>query len=68
VVTPITAVGIVQDVRYVGLEADIQPVIYLLFDQAPEREVNIVLHSSAEPVSLAAVVWHLVSADSLAPR
>ena len=52
VFTPITAVGIVQNVHYDGLEADIQPVIYLPFDQVPEREVNILLRSSVEPASL----------------
>jgi predicted permease len=50
--TPITAVGIVQDVHYDSLEANIQPVIYLPFDQVPEREVNILLRSSVEPASL----------------
>ncbi len=52
--TPITAVGIVQDVELDSLEADIQPVIYLPFDQVPEREVNILLRSNVEPASLAA--------------
>jgi predicted permease len=47
VFTPLTAVGIVQDVRYGGLEADVQPVIYLPFDLLPEREVNILLRSRA---------------------
>jgi putative ABC transport system permease protein len=46
----------VQDVHYNGLEADIQPVIYLPFDQVPEREVNIVLRSSVEPASLGAAI------------
>jgi len=50
--TPITAVGVVQDVHYDSLEADVQPVIYLPFDQVPEREVNILLRSSVEPSSL----------------
>jgi predicted permease len=50
--TPITAVGIVQNVHYNGLEADILPVIYLPFDQVPEREVNILLRSSVDPASL----------------
>jgi predicted permease len=53
---PITAVGMVQDVHYNGLEADIQPVIYLPFDQVPEREVNIVLRSSVEPASLGTAI------------
>jgi putative ABC transport system permease protein len=54
--TPITAVGIVQDVHYDSLEADIQPVMYLPFDQVPERAVNILLRSSIEPASLTAAM------------
>jgi len=50
--TPITAVGIVQEFNYDSLEADIQPVIYLPFDQLPDGEVNILLRSSIEPASL----------------
>lgn len=57
---PITAVGIVQDVHYDGLESDIQPVIYLPFDQVPEREVNILLRSSVEPASLGAAMHKAV--------
>ena len=50
--TPITAVGVVQDVHYDSLEADIQPVIYLPFDQVPFGEVNILLRTGVEPTSL----------------
>ncbi|WP_213804064.1 ABC transporter permease [Granulicella sp. dw_53] len=53
---PNTAVGIVQDVRYDGLETDVRPVIYLPFDQAPYREVNILLRTSVEPASLTAAM------------
>jgi MacB-like periplasmic core domain len=53
---PNTVVGIVQDVRYDGLEADVRPVIYLPFDQAPYREVNILLRISVEPASLTAAM------------
>ena len=59
--TPITAVGIVQDVHYHSLEADIQPVIYLPFDQVPEHEVNILLRSSVEPASLTAALRNAVT-------
>jgi predicted permease len=52
--TPITAVGVVQDVHYDSLEADIQPVIYLPFDQAPFGEVNLLLRTGVEPGSLTA--------------
>ena len=54
--TPITVVGVVQDVHYDSLEADIQPVIYLPFDQVPDAEMNIVLRSSVEPASLAMTI------------
>jgi hypothetical protein len=53
---PITAVGIVQDVHYGGLEADVQRFIYLPFDLLPEREVNILPRSSLEPTSLASAL------------
>ena len=56
VFTPITTVGIVQNVPYNGLEADIQTVIYLPYDQVPEREVNVLLRSSVEPASLTAAL------------
>ena len=54
--TPISAVGIVQDVHYDSLEANIQPVMYLPFDQVPKSEVNILLRSSVEPASLTTAV------------
>lgn len=59
--TPITAVGIVQDVHLDSLEADIQPIIYLPFDQVPEPEVNILLRSSVEPASLTTAMRKAVS-------
>ncbi len=54
--TPITAVGVVHDVRYGSLEADIKPVIYLPFDQVPQSEVNLVLRAGVEPGSLTAAM------------
>jgi predicted permease len=60
VFTPITAVGIVQDVHYGSLEADVHPVIYLPFDQVPEHEVNILLRSSVEPASLTTAMRKVV--------
>lgn len=58
---PHTAVGITQDVRYDGLEADVKPVIYLPFDQAPYREVNILLRTNVEPASLTAAMRKAVA-------
>ena len=57
---PNTAVGIVEDVRYDGLEADVRPVIYLPFDQAPYGEVNILLRTSVEAASLTAAMRKVV--------
>lgn len=59
--TPITAVGVVQSIRYGGLEADIQPVIYLPFDQVPEKEVNILLRTTVEAASLTAAMRKAVT-------
>jgi predicted permease len=58
---PITAIGIVEDVHYNdGLEGDIKPVIYLPFDQMPEREVNILLRSTVEAASLTTALRKVV--------
>ncbi len=66
--TPITAVGIVQNVPYDGLESDLQPVIYLPFDQVPELEVNIVLRSSVEPTSLTTAIRKaVIDTDPMQP-
>jgi predicted permease len=65
---PITAVGIVQNVHYNGLEAGVQPVIYVPFDQVPEREVNILLRSSVEPASLTtAMRKSVIDTDPMQP-
>jgi predicted permease len=66
--TPITAVGVVQDVHYDSLEAEIEPVIYLPFDQVPDHEVNIVLRSSDEPAALTAAVRKaVIDTDPMQP-
>jgi predicted permease len=66
--TPITAVGVVQDVHYDSLEAEIQPVIYLPFDQVPDGEVNILLRSSIEPASLTAALRKaVIDTDPMQP-
>jgi predicted permease len=66
--TPVTAVGIVQDVHLDSLEADIQPILYLPFDQLPQHEVNILLRSSIEPASLTTAIRKAVlDADPTQP-
>jgi predicted permease len=68
VFTPTTVVGIVQNVRYGGLEADVEPVIYLPFGLVPEREVNILLRSSVEPISLTSAMRKaVIDTDSTQP-
>jgi len=68
VFTATNAVGIVQNVHYGSLEADIQPVIYLPFDQAPEREVNIVLRLGVEPASLTTTIRKaVIDTDPMQP-
>lgn len=54
--TPITAVGLVQDVHYDGLEAEVEPVIYLPFDQVADSQLNIVLRSSVDRTALTAAM------------
>jgi predicted permease len=54
--THTTIVGVVQDVRYNGLEQDAQPVIYLPIDQLPHWTLNILLRTAVEPGSLAAAM------------
>ncbi len=66
--TPITVVGIVQNVHYDSLETDIQPVIYQPFDQVPDGEVNILLRSSVESASLTTALRKAVlDADPMQP-
>jgi len=68
ILTPIIAVGIVQNVHYDSLEANIQPVIYLPFDQVPFGELNILLRSSVEPSSLTATMRKaVIDADPTQP-
>lgn len=55
--TPLTIVGIVQDVRYDGLTGTVAPAIYLPIDQAPSQgALDILLRTSIEPGSLASAM------------
>jgi putative ABC transport system permease protein len=57
-----TIVGIVQDVRYNGLDEAVQPAIYLPVDQVPLPRLNLLLRSDVEPVSLASAMRRAVTA------
>jgi len=57
-----TIVGIVQDVRYNGLDEAVQPAIYLPVDQVPLPRLNLLLRSDVEPASLASAMRRAVTA------
>jgi predicted permease len=57
-----TIVGIVQDVRYNGLDQAVQPAIYLPVDQVPLPRLNLLLRSDVEPASLASAMRRAVTA------
>jgi predicted permease len=55
--TPVTIVGIVQDVRYDGLTGTVGLAIYLPLDQVPTQgELNILMRTTVEPGSLASAM------------
>jgi putative ABC transport system permease protein len=47
-------VGVVGDVRHRGLDAEVQPEVYVPYDQVPEASVTLVLRTAIEPSRLAA--------------
>lgn len=49
---PATIVGIAENVRHNGLEEKVEPEFYVPMDQAPSEEVDLILRTSANPVSL----------------
>jgi predicted permease len=48
-----TIVGVVNDVKQRSLEADIEPTVYLPFDQAPRSGLSIAVRTSGNHVSVA---------------
>ncbi len=52
----LTIVGVVNDVRYRGLDAAIRQDLYLPSAQAPQREMSMVVRTASEPMGLAAAV------------
>jgi len=49
-------VGIVGDVHYSGLDAESQPDVYALLDQAGVSEMSVVVRTTGDPAALAAAV------------
>lgn len=60
--TPVTVVGIAQDVRHNGLEQQVQPEFYVPQSQTSSWNVYIALRSTADPTSLADVMRKAVLA------
>jgi putative ABC transport system permease protein len=56
-----TIVGIVQDVRYSGLDKGIEPDIYLPLDQVALSRLNLILRSDVEPLSLTSAMRKAVT-------
>jgi putative ABC transport system permease protein len=64
----ITIVGIVDDIRHRGLDADPQPEFYLPHTQMPHRNMILAVRSAQDPRSLAAVIRREIqSIDSEEP-
>jgi ABC-type antimicrobial peptide transport system permease subunit len=59
---PTTIVGIAENVRHNGLMEQVQPEIYVPMDQIPSEEVDLILHTSADPVLLSNAMREVVTA------
>jgi putative ABC transport system permease protein len=51
---PRQIVGVIADVKLYGLDAKVEPAIYIPYDQQPARAFSLVLRTSAGPTSLSA--------------
>ena len=51
-----TIIGLVQDVRYNGMEGHFEPVIYLPMDQVPQVFLNVLLRTNVDPGSLSSTL------------
>jgi putative ABC transport system permease protein len=63
-----TVVGVVTDVKSHGLAGRIEPEVYRPFTQAPSRDMSLVVRTSVEPTTLAALLRAAVaSVDAQVP-
>lgn len=66
--TRIEIVGVVGDVKHVGVNREVRPTLYLSFQQSPAERMNLVLRTSTEPTALAESVKRAIwSIDSHLP-
>jgi putative ABC transport system permease protein len=55
-------VGVVGDVRHRGLDAEVQPEVYVPYEQAPEDSMTVVIRTALEPSALSAAARAAVRA------
>lgn len=55
-------VGVVGDVRHRGLDAEVQPEVYVPYEQAPEASMTLVMRTALEPSALSAAARAAVRA------
>jgi putative ABC transport system permease protein len=55
-------VGVVGDVRHRGLDAEVQPEVYVPYEQAPEASMTVVIRTALEPSALSAAARAAVRA------
>jgi putative ABC transport system permease protein len=48
-----TVIGVVNDIRYTGLDGEVEPAVYLSYRQLPRAGMALLLRSAVEPASLA---------------
>lgn len=59
---PAKIVGIAENVRHNGLLEQVHPEFYVPMDQIPSEDVDLILHTSADPVSLSNAMREVVTA------
>jgi putative ABC transport system permease protein len=65
---PSTIVGVVGDVRHDGLDAPVQPTMFLAYAQAPDGGMTLVVRSSGDAAAMTSAVREAVrSADATIP-
>jgi putative ABC transport system permease protein len=55
-----TVIGVVNDIRYMGLDGDIEQAVYLSYRQLPRSGMSLVLRGAVEPSSLAPALRNAV--------
>ena len=61
-------IGVIGDVRHWGLDVQVNPELYMAHDQQPSAGLSYVLHTAADPMSVATAVAEAIKAvDPLLP-